>query len=121
MEVYQATGNEKYGKAAKRLLLAIERWGVDGPMSLLSPFGDGPALSMARYGHRAYDWLYPLLTDSERERARKHTVDRGRQIYQRLRQADYLYMPAESHTGRLIAYLADDAIVLKDEAPEAAG
>src|SRR5260370_9525589 len=89
MEVYQATGNEKYGQAAKRLLLAIEPWGVDGPMSLLSPFGDEPALSMARFGHRAYDWLYPLFTDSEREPARKHTIDPDRHIYQRPPHPDY--------------------------------
>ena len=113
------SGQERYGERARQLLLEIGGWGVDGPMSLLSPFGDEPGLSLARHGQRAYDWLYPLFTDSERERARRMTVDRGRQILERMRRHNYLTSPAESHDGRLIAYLAEYALVLKDETPEA--
>lgn len=116
---FHATGDSRYGEAAKKILLAAEPWGVEGPMSLLSPDGDEPGLSMARHGHRAYDWLYPLLSAAEREKLRAFTVARARQIFTRLKKADYLYTPAESHNGRLIAYLAEHAIVLKDEAPEA--
>jgi hypothetical protein len=110
---------ERYGLAAKKLLLEIETWGIEGPMSLLSPYGDEPGLSMARHGQRAYDWLYDLFDPAERDRARRLTIARGRQILQRLRKADYLSTPAESHNGRLIAYLAEYAIVIKDEADDA--
>ncbi len=114
------TGDERYGLAAKRILLEVVGWGVDGPMSVLSPFGDEPGLSMARHGHRAYDWLYDLFDEKERAAVRDACVARARQVLQRLRKADYLANPAESHNGRMIAYLSEYAIVLKDDAPDAA-
>lgn len=117
---YLLSGEEKYGVAAKRILLEVERWGIEGPMSVLSEFGDEPGLSMARFGHRAYDWLYGLFDEAERARVREMTAGRARQVLRRLRRADYLAYPAESHNGRLIAYLAEYAVVLKDEAPDAA-
>jgi hypothetical protein len=116
---YLLSGKERYGVAAKKLLLEIESWGAEGPMSVLSRFGDEPGLSMARHGHRAYDWLYDLFDETERKRARQMTIARARQVFERLQKADYLASPAESHNGRLIAYLAEYAIVLKGEATEA--
>ena len=116
---YLFSGEEKYGLRAKEILLTVEPWGVGGPMSLLSKFGDEPGLSMSRHGHRAYDFVYPLFDESERARLRELTIARGRQILERLRKANYLTTPAESHNGRLIAYLAEHAIVLKNETPEA--
>jgi hypothetical protein len=46
------------------------------------------------------------------------TIDRARQVYQRLRQADYLALPSESHNGRMIAFLTEYAVVVNDEAPD---
>ncbi len=117
---YLMTGDERYGLAAKKILLEVETWGIEGPMSVLSRYGDEPGLSMARHGHRAYDWLYPLLDDGERARVREMTIGRARQVLERLRRADYLYRPGESHNGRLIAYLAEYAVVCKGEARDAA-
>jgi len=117
---YLLSGEERYGLAAKRILLEVETWGVEGTMSVLSPFGDEPGLSMARHGHRAYDWLYELFDESERRRVREMTAARARQVWRRLQRADYLATPAESHNGRLIAYLSEYAVVLKGEAPDAA-
>ncbi len=117
---YLMSGEERYGLAAKKILLEVESWGVGGTMSVLSPYGDEPGLSMARHGQRAYDWLDPLFSDGERERVRRMTIDRARQIHERLRRADYLFTPGESHNGRLIAYLAEYAIVCKGEAEDAA-
>ena len=117
---YLMTGDERYGLAAKKLLLEVESWGMDGPMSVLSRFGDEPGLSMARHGHRAYDWLYPLLDESERARVRQMTIERARQVLRRLRRADYLALPSESHNGRMIAYLTEYAIVVNDEASDSA-
>jgi hypothetical protein len=117
---YLLTGDERYGLAAKKLLLEVESWGVEGPMSVLSRFGDEPGLSMARHGHRAYDWLYPLFDESERVRVQKMTIDRARQVLNRLRRADYLACPSESHNGRLIAYLTEYAVVINEEAADSA-
>ncbi|MCP5116201.1 MAG: DUF4962 domain-containing protein, partial [bacterium] len=116
---YLMSGDERYGLAAKRILLEVESWGVGGPMSVLSEFGDEPGLSMARHGHRVYDWLYDLFDSQERKRVRRMTIDRARQVMERLEKRDYLAYPAESHNGRMIAYLSEYAVVLAGEAAEA--
>ena len=117
---YVLSGDERYGLAAKRILLEVESWGIEGPMSVMAPWGDEPGLSMAKHGHRAYDWLYDLFDESERQRVREMTIGRARQVLTRLKRADYLATPGESHNGRLIAYLSEYAVTLKDEAPDAA-
>ncbi len=116
---YVLSGDQRYGLAAKRILLEVERWGIEGPMSVMAPWGDEPGLSMAKHGHRAYDWLFDLFDEDERTRVREMTVGRARQVLTRLQRADYLALPGESHNGRLIAYLSEYAVVLKDEAPDA--
>ncbi len=113
------SGDERYGLAAKKLFLEVAGWGVDGLMSVSSPYGDEPGLSMGRHGPRAYDWLYSLFTEKERALARQATADRARQILARLKRSDYLAKPEESHAGRLIAYLSEFAIVLNGEADDA--
>ncbi len=116
---YVLTGDERYGLHAKRILLEVESWGIEGPMSVMAPWGDEPGLSMARHGHRAYDWLWDLYDEDERRRVRQMTIGRARQVLERLKKADYLAQPSESHNGRLIAYLSEYAVVLKGEAPDA--
>lgn len=116
---YVLSGDERYGMAAKRILLEVESWGIEGPMSVMAPWGDEPGLSMAKHGHRAYDWLYDLFDEDERRRVREMTIGRARQVLTRLKRADYLASPGESHNGRLIAYLSEYAVVLKDEAADA--
>ncbi len=116
---YVLSGNEKYGLAAKRIFLEVESWGLEGPMSVMARWGDEPGLSMAKHGHRVYDWLYDLFDESERRRARETTIGRARQVLARLKRADYLANPSESHNGRMIAYLSEYAVVLKGEAPDA--
>jgi hypothetical protein len=117
---YLLSGDERYGLAAKKILMEVESWGIEGPMSVLAPWGDEPGLSMAKHGHRVYDWLYDLFDESERARVRAITIGRARQVHERLKRADYLANPSESHNGRMIAYLSEYAVVLKDEAPDAA-
>ena len=117
---YVISGEERYGLAAKRILLEVESWGIEGAMSVSAPWGDEPGLSMAKHGHRAYDWLYDLFDSSERARVREMTAGRARQVLARLKRADYLAQPAESHNGRLIAYLSEYAVTLNEEAPDAA-
>jgi hypothetical protein len=116
---YLVSGEERYGLAAKKILLEVATWGVEGLMSVSSRFGDEPGLSMGRHGPRLYDWLYDLFTPSERDLVRQMTIDRARQILARLQRSDYLAKPEESHAGRLIAYLAEFAVALTGEAPDA--
>ncbi len=117
---YLLTGDERFGLAAKKILLEVETWGIEGPMSVMAPWGDEPGLSMAKHGQRAYDWLYDLFDESERRRVREMTIGRARQVLARLKKADYLAKPSESHNGRLIAYMSEYAVVLNGEAPDTA-
>ena len=116
---YVLSGDERFGIAAKKILLEVISWGLEGPMSVLAPWGDEPGLSLAKHGHRAYDWLYDVFDEKERALAREAAIGRARQVLTRLQRADYLASPSESHNGRMIAYLSEYAVVLKDEAPDA--
>ena len=107
----------KYAFAAKRILLEVARWPTNDVdvTSLSSRWGDEPGLSLARCGHRAYDWLFEALSPSERSQVLAMCEARAWQTYRRLVRCNYLACPGESHNGRLIAYLAEMAIVMANE------
>lgn len=111
------TEQPKYAHAAKRILLEVAGWPAnDGDGTALSArWGDEPALSLARCGHRAYDWLFDAFTPAERSTVLAMCETRAWQTYRRLVRCNYLACPGESHNGRLIAYLAEMAIVLAHE------
>jgi heparinase II/III-like protein/uncharacterized protein DUF4962 len=117
---YHLTGERGWGERAKKLLLELEAWGTAGPMSLERGYRDEPALRSARQCHRAYDWLHPLLDEGEERRVRAMVTARGAQISARLRRIDFHARPGDSHNGRLIAYLAEYAIVLAHECRQSA-
>lgn len=111
------TEEEKYAEAAKRLLLEVVDWPTDDDdvTSVSARWGDGLGLSLARCGHRAYDWLYEALSDEERVKVLAMCEARAWQTYRRLLRYNYMTYPGESHNGRLIAYLAEMAIVMAGE------
>jgi len=120
---YVASGEEKYAKAAKRILLDIATWNHsdDDVTSVRAAWGDEPGLSYAKYGYKAYDWLYPVLTTDERKLVHRMVEERAGQTYRRLKDsANYLTYPAESHNGRLISYLSGMSLVLAHESEHAA-
>jgi hypothetical protein len=111
------TEQEKYANAAKRILLEVARWPTNDKdvTSLSSRWGDEPGLSLARCGHRAYDWLFEALSPQERTQVLAMCEARAWQTYRRLVRCNYLACPGESHNGRLIAYLAEMAMVMAGE------
>ncbi len=111
------TEEEKYAIPAKRILLEVASWSTNenDVTSLSSRWGDEPGLSLARCGHRAYDWLFESLSPQERSQVLTMCEARAWQTYRRLVRCNYLACPGESHNGRLIAYLAEMAIVMTGE------
>jgi hypothetical protein len=111
------TEETKYLDAARRILLEITSWPTDDEdvTSVSAKWGDEPGLSFSKCAHRAYDWLYAGLTDDERKRVLTMCEARAWQTHRRLVKRNYLTYPGESHNGRLIAYLADMALVMAGE------
>ncbi len=115
---YLITTDAKYAKAAKRILMEIVSWPTDDAdvTSVSSKWGDEPGLHIAKCLHRAYDWLYDSLDKNERAVVLQACESRAWQIYRRLKdRQNFLTYPGESHAGRLIAYLAEMAIVMAGE------
>ena len=112
--VYVLTGEEKYGLAAKKHLLNLLDWELDGVASLDESF-DEIGLRIARTGAQAYDWLYDLMTEDEREAVKQMLIARGDQMLARLERRDFLHKSAYSHDGRLPGYLVEFSIALAEE------
>ena len=112
--MYQLSGDEKYGLAAKRHLLNLIDWELDGVASLAPSF-DEIGLRIARTAAQGYDWLYDILTEGEREQIKQMLIDRGDQMLRRIEGRDFLFKSAYSHDGRLPGYLVEFSIVLAEE------
>ncbi|MEE8380154.1 MAG: DUF4962 domain-containing protein, partial [Gammaproteobacteria bacterium] len=112
--MYQLSGEEKYGMAAKKHLLNILDWELDGVASLEGSF-DEVGLRIARTAAQGYDWLYDILTEDEREAVSQMLLARGDQMLARLEARDFLNKSAYSHDGRLPGYLLEFSIVLAEE------
>lgn len=114
---YLMSGEKKYAVAAKRILLEVTEWPTDydDVSSVAAKWGDEVGLSMSRYAHKVYDWLYDALTTSEKERVLKMCEGRAWQTFKLLNENEYLTYPGSSHPARLIAYLAEMAIAMAGE------
>jgi len=115
------TEDEKYARAAKKILLEIASWPTDDSdvTSISARWGDEAGLSFSKCAHIAYDWLYPALDDKEREQVFNMCRARAWQTYCRLERHNYLTFPGESHDGRLIAYLTDMSLAMAGETDDA--
>ena len=112
--MYLLSGEEKYGQAAKKHLLNLLDWELDGVASLEQNF-DEIGLRIARTAAQAYDWLFEILTDDERDTVKQMLLARGDQMLERLIRRDFLFKSAYSHDGRLPGYLVEFSLVLAEE------
>ncbi|MCF7847687.1 MAG: DUF4962 domain-containing protein [Kiritimatiellales bacterium] len=117
--MYLLTGEKKYGLKAKEILLGAVEWDPEGISSVLAPYGDEVGLSLVRSEAHTYDWIYDLLSPTERDKVRQMLTARADQMLRRLEKRDFLASPEESHNGRLPGYMLEHAIVLAEE-PRAA-
>ena len=111
--LYALTGDEKAGKHSKNLFLRICSMTPNGPASIVGKYGDEVGLSNARVLPTVYDLLYPLFSEGERDLAEWTIYCYGIQCEYRLRRLDYCQNPGDSHAGRLPAYLAECAMILR--------
>ncbi|MCK5463624.1 MAG: DUF4962 domain-containing protein, partial [Bacteroidales bacterium] len=114
---YLMSGEKKYAVAAKRILFEVTEWPTDydDVSSVAAEWGDEVGLSMSRYAHKVYDWLYDALSTSEKERVLKMCEGRAWQTYKLLSDTEYFTYPGSSHPARLIAYLSEMAIAMAGE------
>lgn len=106
------------GEMGKKLLLEISSWNLDNTfVSVFYPF-DEVGLSIARTLPTAFDLLYDLLTDAEKESVVKAIAKNAEQCYRRIKDEDYEGNPGNSHVGRLPAYLGEAAMMLKGHLPD---
>ena len=94
-EAYLLTGDERFGQEARRRLMHVLAWDPNGSTSL--PLNDEPGTELVRLCPRAYDYIYPLLSDAERRKAREVLAIRIPQVYAALRARPFESNPYESH------------------------
>ncbi|MGC9348742.1 MAG: heparinase II/III domain-containing protein, partial [Anaerolineae bacterium] len=112
---------EKYAEAAKELFFNVGEWANEGVASVNWAHGDEPGLSTCRCMHRVYDWLYHAMSAEERQRGAEICLKAARDNWERIyRRRNFHLAPGESHNGRLIAYLGEEAVALCDIVPDEA-
>ena len=116
--VYRLTGDEKYGRAARDLLLAFAEWDPKGSTNY--DYNDEAGMPALYYPSRAYTWVYPLLSDEDREKITGVMRIRGQDCFNHLRQRQHLWRPYGSHRNRAWHWLGELAIAFHGDFEETA-
>lgn len=114
---YVLTGDESFGQEARRRLLHFMSWDPDGPTSVSA--NDEAAMDIVMRCPRTYDWIYPLLSEQERELCVRVLGRRLEQINQLHRRMPFDSRPYSSHPGRMIGFMVEGCIVFAHELPQA--
>lgn len=118
--VWLLSGDERWREPARRYILALAAWDPDGPTNF--KLNCEAAKPLVHRLARVYDWGYGLLSETERESLRRMIVRRGQDawISGEVRQGvGHLAEPYNSHGNRTWHKLAESAVALMGEAPEA--
>jgi hypothetical protein len=117
---YLLTGEARYAEAARKRILELASWDPDGPTHWgVNCEAAKPILYLLP---RAYDWAYDALTPDDRERVRRVLVRRATDAWKsgEIREGiGHLNEPYSSHGNRAWHKLAECAIALLGEIPEA--
>jgi hypothetical protein len=113
------TQDPKYGEPARQFTLKLAGWDPDGP----SNFGLNceVAKPLVYRLARAYDWAWPLFSESERAKIRAMLLRRADDAWRSGevgRGAGHLNRPYSSHGNRTWHKLAENAIATLGETPE---
>ena len=114
---YLVSGDERYGQAAKKWLMAWADWDPLGPSSV--KVNDEQTMPIVYAGSRAYSWIRPLLTDAEAAKVRAMMRVRVGEMFKHLQQTQYAQKPFDSHAGRIWHFIGESASIFYDEIPEA--
>ncbi|MDX9982168.1 MAG: DUF4962 domain-containing protein, partial [Lentisphaeria bacterium] len=116
--VWLLGGDEKYGQAARRLLLEVAEWDPVGATGYR--YNDEAGMRYAYGFSRAYTLIHGLLTEAERERCRAVMRIRGQEMYDHLhKQRWHLWNPYSSHPNRAYHFLGEIGLAFHGEIPEA--
>lgn len=115
--VYSVSGDERYARAARDLLLAMCEWDPDG--STAYTYNDEAAMPALYMTSRAYDWAYAALSREDRDRIAAMMRTRGQQTFNYLRKRRHLWRPYASHSNRAWHFLGEVAVAFYGEIPEA--
>jgi hypothetical protein len=115
--VYRLGGGEKYAQGARDLLLGLCRWDPNGSTSFA--YNDEAAMPALYMASRAYDWVYPALSEADRAAIVAMMRIRGAQTFDKLRANRHLWRPYNSHANRAWHYLGELAMAFQGEIPEA--
>lgn len=110
---YLYSGDVRYADEAKRHLLHVLSWDVQG----VSRSG-GLAMDIAERAYRTYDWIYDRLSADERLFASKVLAQRLAAMHAIHRGLPMETQPFASHPGRMLGFLAEGSIALAHEVPE---
>ncbi len=111
------TGDERYAREARRLLLEWAKWDPKGATGYR--YNDEAGMPAAYYPARAYTWLHAYLSEADRETVRRVLAVRGEEIYNHLHGKQHTWKPYDSHANRAWHWLGEVGIALHGEVPEA--
>ena len=116
--VYMITGEAKYGEAAKKHLLRLTDFALEGGFEFYDSKFDEVPLQVADALPQAYDWAYDAFTPAEREKMETWMVAFGNKLLDRMSgpQRDFYNQSGESHDGRVPPYLINLALLLSNRA-----
>ena len=116
--VWLLGGDEKYGQAARRILLDVAEWDPLGATGYR--YNDEAGMRYAYGFSRAYTLLHGLLTEEERIRCREVMRIRGQEMCGHLHtQRWHLWNPYSSHPNRAYHFLGEIGLAFHGEIPEA--
>ena len=113
---YWLSGEEKYGQAARRILMEAAKWDPKGATGYR--YNDEAGMPYNYYFARTYTFVHPLLSEEEREKCRAVMKIRGDEMYRHLHPR-HLWRPYASHSNRAWHFLGEVGIAFHDEIPEA--
>lgn len=111
--LYALTGDEKAGEHGRKLLLRICDMNPLGPCAIDGKYTDEIGISNLRNLVPAFDMLYTLLDDKQKDYVSSTIAVYANQAENLLRRINYEQNPSNSHAGRVPAYLGGAALVLK--------
>lgn len=114
---YLMTEEETYGQAGKKLLLHVAAWDPYGTSG--RALNDEISMRLLYGMSRAYDWLYPVLTEEERNVVRQSMRERGNDVYLTMRRSNFEDHLLNNHLVRSMGFLGEAAIAFLGEFPEA--
>ena len=109
-------GDEKYGREAKRILLACAQWDPKGSTGYR--YNDEAGMPYNYYFARTYTFVHDLLTAEEKQLCRNVMNVRGEEMYRHL-YPRHLWKPYASHSNRAWHFLGEVGIAFLGEIEEA--